>query len=79
MYPIDLMKVGRHFHGQGKLCADFPQTRMQVINPTAGTIYTGISNAFTTITRVEGLRTLWRGVSSVILGAGMLCLPKEVE
>lgn len=33
-------------------------------------MYTGISNAMVTISRVEGFRTLWRGLSSVILGAG---------
>jgi solute carrier family 25 (mitochondrial iron transporter), member 28/37 len=48
-----------------------PQTRMQIINPTSGGLYTGISNAVSTIYRLEGLRTLWRGVSSVIVGAGM--------
>ena len=46
------------------------QTRMQIINPTSGGLYTGISNAASTIYRLEGLRTLWRGVSSVIVGAG---------
>ncbi|RMZ91809.1 hypothetical protein DV736_g980, partial [Chaetothyriales sp. CBS 134916] len=49
---------------------DLMKTRMQVINPSAGGIYTGISNAVSTIARLEGLRTLWRGVSSVIVGAG---------
>ena len=49
------------------------QTRMQIINPSAGGIYTGISNAVSTIARLEGLRTLWRGVSSVIVGAGEKC------
>jgi hypothetical protein len=44
---------------------------MQVINPSPGAIYTGITNAFTTITRAEGARSLWRGVTSVILGAGI--------
>ena len=47
------------------------QTRMQIINPSAGGLYTGLSNAVSTIYRIEGLRTLWRGVSSVIVGAGM--------
>jgi len=46
------------------------QTRMQIINPSPGAIYTGISNAFSTIARVEGGRSLWRGVSSVVVGAG---------
>jgi len=33
-------------------------------------MYTGIGNAFSRISATEGLRTLWKGVSSVILGAG---------
>jgi solute carrier family 25 (mitochondrial iron transporter), member 28/37 len=48
------------------------QTRMQVINPTSGTIYSGIASAASTITRVEGFKTLWRGMSSVVVGAGMV-------
>jgi solute carrier family 25 iron transporter 28/37 len=43
---------------------------MQIINPSAGGLYTGLSHAVSTIYRIEGLRTLWRGVSSVIVGAG---------
>ena len=50
--------------------ADLWQTRMQVVNPSPSGVYSGISNAMITITRVEGFRTLWRGVSSVVLGAG---------
>lgn len=46
------------------------QTRMQVVNPTPAAIYTGIGNAITTISRAEGYMSLWRGVSSVVLGAG---------
>ncbi|KPI34944.1 Mitochondrial RNA-splicing protein MRS3 [Cyphellophora attinorum] len=49
---------------------DLMKTRIQVINPASGGLYTGISNAFSTIYRMEGLRTLWRGVSSVVVGAG---------
>ena len=33
-------------------------------------MYTGIGNAFTRISSTEGVRVLWRGVSSVIMGAG---------
>jgi asparaginyl-tRNA synthetase len=43
---------------------------MQVVSPSPTAMYTGISNAMITISRVEGFRTLWRGLSSVILGAG---------
>jgi len=46
------------------------QTRMQVVNPTPAAIYTGIGNAISTISRAEGYMSLWRGVSSVVLGAG---------
>lgn len=33
-------------------------------------MYTGMGNAFTRISSTEGVRVLWRGVSSVIMGAG---------
>ncbi|KAF2278373.1 asparaginyl-tRNA synthetase [Westerdykella ornata] len=49
---------------------DLLKTRMQVVNPSPTAVYTGVSNAMVTITRVEGFRTLWRGLSSVVLGAG---------
>ncbi|KAF2730264.1 asparaginyl-tRNA synthetase [Polyplosphaeria fusca] len=49
---------------------DLLKTRMQVVNPSPTAIYSGISNAMVTISRVEGFRTLWRGLSSVVLGAG---------
>jgi solute carrier family 25 iron transporter 28/37 len=51
--------------------ADSLQTRMQVVNPSPTAVYSGISNAMVTISRVEGFRTLWRGLSSVIVGAGL--------
>jgi hypothetical protein len=47
------------------------QTRMQVVSPTPAAVYTGIGNAIATISRVEGYASLWRGVSSVVVGAGM--------
>ncbi|KAK8243757.1 mitochondrial carrier domain-containing protein [Phyllosticta capitalensis] len=49
---------------------DLLKTRMQVANPSPTAVYSGISNAMITITRLEGFRTLWRGVSSVVMGAG---------
>ncbi|OXV11763.1 hypothetical protein Egran_00474 [Elaphomyces granulatus] len=48
---------------------DLLKTRMQVLHPTGG-LYTGLTNAISTIYRIEGWRTLWKGVSSVIVGAG---------
>jgi hypothetical protein len=56
---------------------------MQVVNPTPAAVYSGIGNAIATISRVEGYASLWRGVSSVVVGAGMqeendlLCIDKR--
>jgi len=49
---------------------DSIKTRMQVFATSPGAMYTGIGNAFTRISSTEGVRVLWRGVSSVIMGAG---------
>jgi len=49
---------------------DSIKTRMQVFATSPAAVYTGIGNAFARISSTEGMRALWRGVSSVILGAG---------
>ncbi|KAL1989871.1 hypothetical protein VTN49DRAFT_7068 [Thermomyces lanuginosus] len=49
---------------------DLLKTRMQILHPSASGLYTGLTNAVSTIYRIEGWRTLWKGVSSVIVGAG---------
>ncbi|KAJ1929403.1 Fe(2+) transporter [Tieghemiomyces parasiticus] len=49
---------------------DSIKTRMQVIHPSPQAVYTGVTQAISQISHTEGLRTLWRGVNSVILGAG---------
>ncbi|KAF2459566.1 mitochondrial carrier domain-containing protein [Lineolata rhizophorae] len=49
---------------------DLLKTRMQIVNPSPTAVYSGLSNAMVTISRAEGFRTLWRGLSSVVLGAG---------
>ena len=43
---------------------------MQVFTASPAAMYTGIGNAFSRISATEGLRALWRGVASVVLGAG---------
>lgn len=68
MYPIDLLKVCLSIRDDCRLTS---QTRMQVVNPTPAAIYTGLGNALATISRVEGYMSLWRGVSSVVVGAGV--------
>jgi len=49
---------------------DSIKTRMQVLATSPAAVYSGIGNAFSRISSTEGIRALWRGVSSVILGAG---------
>ncbi|KIP10040.1 hypothetical protein PHLGIDRAFT_85767 [Phlebiopsis gigantea 11061_1 CR5-6] len=49
---------------------DSIKTRMQVFATSPAAVYTGIGNAFSRISSTEGMRALWRGVSSVIMGAG---------
>jgi hypothetical protein len=54
------------------LCAQSPQTRLQVLKPAEGGLYTGMHQAFLKIGKVEGYGSMWKGVSSVIIGAGKL-------
>ncbi|OAL46062.1 asparaginyl-tRNA synthetase [Pyrenochaeta sp. DS3sAY3a] len=49
---------------------DLLKTRMQIVNPSPSAMYSGISNAMVTISRAEGFTALWRGLSSVVMGAG---------
>ncbi|KAJ7583423.1 mitochondrial carrier domain-containing protein [Mycena floridula] len=49
---------------------DSIKTRMQVFSSSPSAIYSGVGNAFTRISSTEGMRALWRGVWSVVLGAG---------
>jgi solute carrier family 25 iron transporter 28/37 len=43
---------------------------MQVFTASPAAVYTGMGNAITRISSTEGFRALWRGVTSVIVGAG---------
>lgn len=49
---------------------DAIKTRMQIVNPRPSAVYTGITQALTKISATEGARSLWKGMTSVILGAG---------
>jgi len=46
------------------------KTRMQVLSASPAATYTGMGQAFSRISSAEGARALWRGVASVIMGAG---------
>ncbi|KAK2463710.1 hypothetical protein APHAL10511_004461 [Amanita phalloides] len=49
---------------------DSIKTRMQVFATSPVAVYSGVGNAFARISSTEGMRALWRGVTSVALGAG---------
>lgn len=43
---------------------------MQILNPNTTTAYTGVLRSTYQIAAGEGIFSLWRGMSSVIVGAG---------
>ncbi|KXS20094.1 mitochondrial carrier [Gonapodya prolifera JEL478] len=49
---------------------DAIKTRMQFITPSSQAVYTSITNALARISSTEGMHSLWRGVTSVVVGAG---------
>ncbi|KAK0553031.1 Fe(2+) transporter [Tilletia horrida] len=49
---------------------DLIRTRMQILSASPSATYNSIAQAFTRISSLEGARALWRGVTSVIVGAG---------
>src|SRR5690349_2272401 len=70
MYPVDMLKV-RHLRRVCDVALNIAltcgQTRMQVMNPGPSATYTSsIANALVTVSRVEGFRSLWKGLSSVV-------------
>ncbi|KAL2151540.1 hypothetical protein VTH82DRAFT_6638 [Thermothelomyces myriococcoides] len=62
------------FAGIAEHCAMYPidaiKTRMQIINPASSTIGAGVIQATYRMASTEGILSLWRGMSSVIVGAG---------
>lgn len=84
MFPVDSIKVRSSSYqarsadmyvsvaaeSQFDPLSPTPQTRMQVFSASPTAVYSGIGNAITRISSTEGARTLWRGVASVIAGAG---------
>lgn len=49
---------------------DAIKTRMQILNPSTTTAHTGVLRSTYQIASTEGFFSLWRGMSSVIVGAG---------
>ncbi|CAD6926936.1 unnamed protein product, partial [Tilletia caries] len=72
--PIHISMLAGSLAGITEHAALYPvdliRTRMQVLAASPSATYTSISQALSRISSAEGARALWRGVSSVILGAG---------
>ncbi|KAF1984151.1 mitochondrial carrier [Aulographum hederae CBS 113979] len=49
---------------------DLLKTRLQIVQPTPAAVQQSITRSILNISKVEGFRNLWRGLSSVVLGAG---------
>jgi solute carrier family 25 iron transporter 28/37 len=49
---------------------DAIKTRMQILSPASQSVYTGVIQSTYRIATGEGILNLWRGMSSVVLGAG---------
>jgi solute carrier family 25 iron transporter 28/37 len=47
---------------------------MQIINPTPSAVYNGMIQGGYRIATGEGFLSLWRGMSSVVVGAGVFLL-----
>lgn len=71
VYPLDLLKVLQALKDNADRAYGL-QTRLQVLNPSPSGLYSGLSNALSRILKAEGIGSLWRGISSVALGAGRI-------
>jgi solute carrier family 25 iron transporter 28/37 len=43
---------------------------MQILNPNPQAVYNGIVHAIQRIRTTEGAQAMWRGISSMVIGAG---------
>ena len=72
--PLHINMIAGALAGISEHAVMFPvdvvRTRMQVLAASPAASYSGVAEAFSRISTVEGSRALWRGVTSVILGAG---------
>lgn len=71
MYPIDAIKVRPPLQSH-KFINSLTRfkTRMQILNSSNTPAYSGVIRNTVQIARTEGFFSLWRGMSSVIVGAG---------
>ncbi|WFD06395.1 Fe(2+) transporter [Malassezia vespertilionis] len=73
-YPLHINMTAGSLAGITEHAVMFPvdlvRTRMQVLTNNPAAKYTGVTEALTRISSVEGFKGLWKGIASVILGAG---------
>ncbi|WFD38032.1 Fe(2+) transporter [Malassezia japonica] len=73
-YPLHINMIAGSLAGITEHAVMFPvdlvRTRMQVLNASPAATYSGMTEALTRISSVEGFKGLWKGIASVILGAG---------
>lgn len=81
IYPVDSIKVRPLPYTVRTSSPPSPQTRMQILSPALSASATGaatgasaaplsLAQHFRLVSSTEGIRSLWRGVASVIMGAG---------
>ncbi|BFZ56847.1 Fe(2+) transporter [Savitreella phatthalungensis] len=72
--PLSANLIAGAFAGIAEHTLMYPvdaiKTRMQIVQPSPAAVYTGIANAISRISTTEGVRSLWRGMGSVVMGAG---------
>ncbi|WFD30848.1 Fe(2+) transporter [Malassezia sp. CBS 17886] len=69
-YPLHINMLAGSLAGITEHAVMFPVDLVRVISSSSGATYTGVGEALARISSVEGIRGLWRGIMSVILGAG---------
>lgn len=73
-YPLHINMIAGSLAGITEHAVMFPvdlvRTRMQVLTTSPTATYTGMTEALARISSVEGFKGLWKGIASVILGAG---------
>ncbi|WFC99263.1 Fe(2+) transporter [Malassezia yamatoensis] len=73
-YPLHINMIAGSLAGITEHAVMFPvdlvRTRMQVLSTSPAATYSGMAEALSRISSVEGFKGLWKGIASVILGAG---------
>ncbi|KAI3620253.1 hypothetical protein CBS9595_002220 [Malassezia furfur] len=73
-YPLHINMIAGSLAGITEHAVMFPvdlvRTRMQVLTASPAATYSGMTEALARISSAEGFKGLWKGIASVILGAG---------